>query len=149
MSATCFDPRRETTALLADIINEILNKPVRLQDIVTVCVGQLTTSNINACQIVPCGFTRSQSVLVLYLRSQTNAEITLLEVLWQKQSMLPDGISRTSRKPKLAIVGMAGRFPNAADHEKFWELLEAGLDVHRKVSQNLAERTYDRESRTD
>ncbi|KAL8723506.1 MAG: hypothetical protein Q9225_000239 [Loekoesia sp. 1 TL-2023] len=28
---------------------------------------------------------------------------------------------------------MAGRFPNAADHEKFWELLEAGLDVHRKV----------------
>ena len=33
----------------------------------------------------------------------------------------------------IAIVGMAGRFPDAADHEKFWELLEKGLDVHREV----------------
>lgn len=37
------------------------------------------------------------------------------------------------RRSKLAIVGMAGRFPNAADHEKFWNLLEAGLDVHKRV----------------
>ena len=33
----------------------------------------------------------------------------------------------------IAIVGMSGRFPDAADHEKFWELLEKGLDVHREV----------------
>lgn len=39
-----------------------------------------------------------------------------------------------STRPRLAIVGMAGRFPNAADHSKFWDLLESGLDVHRKVS---------------
>lgn len=36
-------------------------------------------------------------------------------------------------KPRLAIVGLAGRFPDAADHEKFWDLLKAGRDVHRKV----------------
>ena len=34
----------------------------------------------------------------------------------------------------IAIVGMAGRFPNAADHELLWDLLEKGLDVHREVS---------------
>ncbi|KKY31072.1 putative polyketide synthase [Diaporthe ampelina] len=28
---------------------------------------------------------------------------------------------------------MAGRFPDAASHEKLWELLEKGLDVHRVV----------------
>jgi iron transport multicopper oxidase len=28
---------------------------------------------------------------------------------------------------------MAGRFPDAASHEKLWELLEKGLDVHREV----------------
>jgi len=33
----------------------------------------------------------------------------------------------------IAIVGMAGRFPDAADHEKFWDLLEKGLDVHREI----------------
>lgn len=41
--------------------------------------------------------------------------------------------SGTSKKSKIAVVGMAGRFPSAADHEKLWKLLEAGLDVHRKV----------------
>ena len=35
---------------------------------------------------------------------------------------------------KIAIVGMAGRFPDAADHELLWTILEQGLDVHRKVS---------------
>ena len=33
----------------------------------------------------------------------------------------------------IAIVGMAGRFPDAADHEEFWSNLEKGLDVHREV----------------
>ena len=33
----------------------------------------------------------------------------------------------------IAIVGMAGRFPDAADHEQFWDLLERGLDVHRTI----------------
>jgi acyl transferase domain-containing protein len=28
---------------------------------------------------------------------------------------------------------MAGRFPDAASHEKLWELLAKGLDVHRVV----------------
>ena len=41
---------------------------------------------------------------------------------------------RTTKRPLLAIVGMAGRFPDAADIAKFWSLLEAGLDVHREVS---------------
>ncbi|GME43501.1 hypothetical protein SNOG_11981 [Neofusicoccum parvum] len=34
---------------------------------------------------------------------------------------------------KIAVVGMAGRFPGAADTEKLWELLEAGLDIHHEV----------------
>lgn len=33
----------------------------------------------------------------------------------------------------IALEGMAGRFPDATDHEKFWDLLEKGLDVHRTV----------------
>jgi monodictyphenone polyketide synthase len=35
---------------------------------------------------------------------------------------------------KIAIVGMSCRMPGGAtDTEKFWELLESGLDVHRKI----------------
>ena len=35
--------------------------------------------------------------------------------------------------PKIAIVGMAGRFPGATDHETLWKLLEQGRDMHRTV----------------
>ena len=46
----------------------------------------------------------------------------------------PDpGTDGRTQNDKIAIVGMAGRFPNAADHEKLWDLLLKGLDVHRKV----------------
>ena len=38
-----------------------------------------------------------------------------------------------SNQPKIAICGLSGRFPDAADHETFWELLEKGLDLHREV----------------
>ncbi|KAF7158913.1 hypothetical protein CNMCM5623_004092 [Aspergillus felis] len=36
-------------------------------------------------------------------------------------------------KPKLAIVGMSGRFPGANDIDAFWDLLYQGLDVHKPV----------------
>nr|A0A2U8NET4.1 RecName: Full=Polyketide synthase 1; AltName: Full=Conidial pigment biosynthesis polyketide synthase [Metarhizium album ARSEF 1941]AWL82991.1 polyketide synthase 1 [Metarhizium album] len=34
---------------------------------------------------------------------------------------------------KIAIIGMSGRFPEAADVEAFWAVLYKGLDVHRPV----------------
>lgn len=41
---------------------------------------------------------------------------------------------RGTKQSKLAIVGMSCRFPGGAtDTEKFWELLEAGLDVSRVI----------------
>jgi len=45
-----------------------------------------------------------------------------------------DGITSPSPKqPKLAIIGMSGRFPGAKDNEAFWDLLYQGLDVHKPV----------------
>jgi len=35
---------------------------------------------------------------------------------------------------KIAVVGMAGRFPNATSHEELWSLIEKGFDTHRTVS---------------
>ncbi|KAL9111506.1 MAG: hypothetical protein Q9227_003993 [Pyrenula ochraceoflavens] len=40
---------------------------------------------------------------------------------------------KSMKNSDIAIVGMSGRFPDAADHELFWEMLEKGLDVHRAV----------------
>lgn len=40
------------------------------------------------------------------------------------------------RNPKLAIVGMAGRFPGAADIDRFWANLVAGHDSLRRFSRD-------------
>lgn len=45
----------------------------------------------------------------------------------------PNVGSGSSGTGKIAIISMAGRFPDAAGHEIFWELLEKGLDVHKEV----------------
>ena len=34
---------------------------------------------------------------------------------------------------KIAIIGLSGRYPDAASPELFWDLLYKGLDVHREV----------------
>lgn len=44
------------------------------------------------------------------------------------------GTPRSTKQSKIAIVGMSCRMPGGATNtEKFWELLEQGLDVHRKI----------------
>lgn len=41
---------------------------------------------------------------------------------------------RGTAQSKIAIVGMSCRMPSGAtDTEKFWDILEQGLDVHRKI----------------
>ncbi|KUJ13605.1 ketoacyl-synt-domain-containing protein [Mollisia scopiformis] len=43
-------------------------------------------------------------------------------------------VPRGPLQSKIAIVGMSCRLPGGAtDTEKFWDLLEKGLDVHRKI----------------
>jgi hypothetical protein len=54
-------------------------------------------------------------------------------VSWLSKNTIPKSASGNMQNAKIAIIGMAGRFPNAADHEAFWKLLEQGLDVHREV----------------
>ena len=46
---------------------------------------------------------------------------------------------------KIAILGMAGRFPDSPDHPAFWDLLERGQDVQRRVPKDrfCAETYYD------
>lgn len=57
--------------------------------------------------------------------------------------MVPNNFANGSNgRCKLAIVGMAGRFPDAASHEKLWELLEKGLDVHREVPKDRFDAKY-------
>ena len=102
------------------------------------CTEFIKEGQFEECRITSFGPCAAKSMFAKAMQSEAGYRVTLHEDLAMKLSEAPSAFGdapRTSKKPKLAIVGMAGRFPNAADHEKFWDLLEAGLDVHKRVCQ--------------
>lgn len=136
-SGDCFDEDLDAPAVLAAVVRDILNASLKLHDVIAGCKDLVNASECRKCEIISLGPNDSESMLAKALNSGTNAQVTFrinspADIL-SKGLLITSDAPRTSRRPKLAIVGMAGRFPNAADHEKFWDLLEAGLDVHRKV----------------
>ena len=133
-SGKWFSDKMTTTEILTSIIHDILNEPLRFYDVLNGCTEAVTKSNLPKCRIIACGHTNAEPAFASALKSGTNANILLNQDGLRIASTLRlNQAPRTSKKQKLAIVGMAGRFPNAADHEKFWDLLYAGLDVHREV----------------
>lgn len=121
-------------ALLHACLEEILRKPVRWDKV----LGELT-SNIApteaGCHIYPVGPTDLPNSIAAALNTAGHAATVMGEHgTWTFQKPTNPLSGGKTGGSKIAIVGMAGRFPDAADHEQFWNLLEMGLDVHRKVN---------------
>ena len=139
-NGACFDKNLDTTTLFAAVIRDILTETLGIRRMVDGCTKLATEGHFEECSIISFGPSSSKSMFANAMQSERGFRVTLHEDLAMKLSEGPSAFGdapRTSKKPKLAIVGMAGRFPNAADHEKFWDLLEAGLDVHKKVYDTL------------
>lgn len=125
----------ETKELITAVVYEILNETLMFGKVLDGCLQRARRFEGNSCLILPLGPTQNAATLANLLKSQTELEITLRK----PPAVSPESVASTignhgsSGKCKLAIVGMAGRFPDAASHEKLWELLEKGLDVHRVV----------------
>lgn len=120
-------------ALLLSVVREILTEPLQFQKILQGCIVKAQNFRGSKCVVVPFGPTNSAPSLANMLKAQTSLDVTVRHSLLKDQAANNEG---SGGKPKLAIVGMAGRFPDAASHEKLWELLEKGLDVHREVPKN-------------
>jgi iterative type I PKS product template protein len=99
------------------------------------CVSRSRDFTGPSCLIVPFGPTQNSSTLAGWIQSKTKLQVTLRDAPDFSRTAIPSQIGNhgSTGKCKLAIIGMAGRFPDAASHEKLWELLEKGLDVHRVV----------------
>ncbi|KAL2115614.1 hypothetical protein VTJ04DRAFT_9869 [Mycothermus thermophilus] len=128
-------PAMDAKSTLKTICHSILNQTLAFNKVLTSCVEQARQFKTKSCMILPLGPTQNASTLQSLLKKQTDLEVELRRPAPQLAggTMPSIGNQGSSGKPKLAIVGMAGRFPDAASHEKLWELLEKGLDVHRVV----------------
>ncbi|KKA30712.1 hypothetical protein TD95_004441 [Thielaviopsis punctulata] len=123
--------------LFRTIAWECLNEPLLFNKTVEGCVATACSfdSTKTDCLIVPFGPTAVGSTLARVIENEAGLKVTL-----RASEMARDDFTgkigahgNQLGRGKLAIVGMAGRFPDAASHEKLWELLAKGLDVHRVI----------------
>lgn len=144
-SGSWFDINTGAGKLLTAAVRDILNEPLRMGQVLSSCVDAVTSLKCLKTRIISCGPTELESTFVATLKSKTTSTIVVDDASGETSTIPLGQSTATPKRPKIAIVGMAGRFPNAADHEKFWSLLEAGLDVHKKIPKDRfdAEKHYD------
>jgi iterative type I PKS product template protein len=126
----------DTKSLLASVAHALLNETLRFHKVLDGCLARAEQlKDRGRPLILPVGPTQNAVTLQNMLRGTAKMDSVLrMPPPVAAENMKPHvGNSGSSGKPKLAIVGMSGRFPDAASHEKLWELLEKGLDVHRMV----------------
>ncbi|RYP04526.1 hypothetical protein DL764_004388 [Monosporascus ibericus] len=118
--------------LLKAAVRQILLQPIRWNDILEELQACLQREQPKTFSVGPIGTKADQ--LIYTVLKQTSLRTLLSPTLPQSQpSVAKDGSYSSPGKPKLAIVGMSGRFPSAQDNEAFWDVLSQGLDVHKPV----------------
>lgn len=125
----------ETLPLLKAVVFEILNETLVFNNVLDGCLSLARNFQGDRCLILSLGPTQNAATLANLIQSQTHLEVTLRKPPPISEHSISSAIGNhgSRGRAKLAIVGMAGRFPDAATHEKLWELLSKGLDVHRVV----------------
>lgn len=131
-------PYRVETAgeLFESIVSELLTQAIQWDVVVENVVEKIIETSERAIEVSVFGKSQATKDLLIALNGVPNLETTPRN-LNDWASRAPDAEPRGPRGPaqsKIAIVGMSCRLPGGAtDTEKFWELLEQGLDVHRKI----------------
>lgn len=125
----------ETIALITRVVYEILNDTLVFHKFLDSGVELAQKHEGKTIIVMPFGPTQNASTLANLLKSKTSNNVILRSPPQISRESIASTIGNhgSRGRGKLAIVGMAGRFPDAASHEKLWELLEKGLDVHRVV----------------
>lgn len=134
-----------TADLFQIVLVEILTKQLKWTHIVERTVSLVNQSTITQCSVIALGPSNTANSLLGALKSETGAKVTLEDQLGWMPGAEEARRSGKWSNSKIAIVGMAGRFPNAADLEAFWQLLEQGLDVHKTIPTDR----FDAELHTD
>lgn len=128
------EPETPTVDLLKEAVNDILCRTSQSADVLKACKSLVSGSGPACCEVLLVGPTSHEPEFVSAFTEDEQVKVKVYEQPPKELSLIRlNQAPRTARKSKLAIVGMAGRFPDSASHEELWQLLEAGLDVHREV----------------
>ncbi|KFY43370.1 hypothetical protein V494_02019 [Pseudogymnoascus sp. VKM F-4513 (FW-928)] len=114
------------------IIHHILQAPLRLDLILENITSQVKETRTLLVRIDSVGPVPVAASFAAALRSQTDVNVSTENLVSLDREAANNQPSDLSRAP-LAIVGIAGRFPGAENIEQLWNVLDAGLDLHRVV----------------
>lgn len=132
-------PAKSATSLFEHIIEEILTQAIRWENVVQLVVQQAQSMGAARCDILVFRVSLPVHDLTAALKKLPHFDVSTEELIpWihDKAKAAPYEAfgPRGPAQSKIAIVGMSCRMPGGAtDTEKFWQLLESGLDVHRKI----------------
>ncbi|AEO66245.1 polyketide synthase [Thermothielavioides terrestris NRRL 8126] len=122
--------------LFEGIVREILTCANQWHKVVQAVVSRVRAQAAPECQFITFHNSVPLHELVSALRSELSGVDVAIEdaMAWVANSTPPSKGPRGPAQAKIAIVGMSCRMPGGAtDTEKFWSLLEQGLDVHRTI----------------
>ena len=121
----------ESTFELARVaLEEMHQKPVRWDHLLEEAVSQMMSAKSGS-KIYAMGVSNVANSFISALKAGGQSDVVAVDYsAWGDAEQVTNG---RTQNDKVAIVGMAGRFPSAANHEALWELLMKGLDVHRRI----------------
>lgn len=129
-----FYPGQKPDELLGSVLQGLLREKINLKLLLDRCLAKAPSQKWSQYSIVVFGPSKFGVDLAAAVKENSKHDVILHAELMEE--ILVSGIRESMPlRGRLAIVGMAGRFPGAASHDKLWELLKKGLDVHREVRQ--------------
>ena len=116
------------------VVRDILVRPLHWAKVLDSVSSVVKESGSSRCTILRLGPSNAGQSLVSALRQHKDIETSLDDrFIGDIGDLEPEDSSGRLAHSKIAICGLSGRFPDAADHEAFWKLLEKGLDLHREI----------------
>lgn len=120
-------------SLLRVCVEEIISRQLRWDKIIDSYLSMANETNPPPCKLFSNSTVAARSLCLALKRGGVpcvDLESGAMEIPRDPSSI---GFTGRAEHSKIAIIGLGGRFPDAPNPEKFWDLLHRGLDVHREV----------------
>lgn len=121
-------------ALLRAAVDAIMAQPMQFPALLSTLQGLIEEVKPSSLNVLPIATTAdrliSKQPALKALMHQPAGPITQVSSGISSEGLPPPKNPKTA---KLAIIGMAGRFPGANSTEAFWDVLYQGLDMHKPV----------------
>ena len=116
------------------VIREILTQPIKWDSVVQSVARHASDMGIPQFHVLVFRISLAAKDIVIALEKIPNMSVSTVELVPWIHEQITNTPNDLSNQAKIAIVGMSCRMPGGADStDQFWELLESGIEVSRKI----------------